>query len=79
MRDHEIFAITWSDPHEEEDDASSIDGGPVLDVKDLKLSNGESVSPLVWSPKLSSPLGTALKNIGLRVVNRTDFYRCREP
>ena len=79
MRDHEIFAITWSDPHEEDDDASSIDGGPVLDVKDLKLSNGESVSPLVWSPKLSSPLGTALKNIGLRVVNRTDFYRCREP
>ena len=78
MRDHEIFAITWSDPHGS-DTESSIDGGAVIDVKDLKLSSGESVSPLVWSPRLSSPLGVPLKNVGLRIVNRTDFYRCKEP
>ena len=78
MRDHEIFAITWSDPHDI-DTESSIDGGAVIDVKNLKLSSGESVSPLVWSPRLSSPLGVQLKNVGLRVVNRTEFYRCKEP
>lgn len=78
MRDHEIFAVTWSDPHDG-NSALDVDGGPVIDVKDLKLSSGESVSPLVWSPRLTSPLGKELKDIGLRVVNRTHFYRCRKP
>ena len=73
-RDHEIFAVTWSLATD-----MGTDGGEVIDVKDLKLSSGESVSPLVWSPKLTSPTGIALKNVGLRVVNRTDFYRCKEP
>ena len=76
-RDHEIYAITWSDPHDGTGD-NNVDGGPVLDVKNLKLSSGEQVSPLVWSPRLSSPIGEALKNVGLRVVNRTEFYRCKE-
>ena len=75
--DHEIFAVTWSEPHTGTG-ANDVDGGPVLDVKDLKLSNGEPVSPLVWSPRLSSPTGEALKDIGLRVVNRTEFYRCKD-
>ena len=77
MRDHEIFAYTWSDPHDGNTGAAP-DGGAVLDVEGLVLSSGESVSPLVWSPRLASPVGAALKNDGLRVVNRTDFYRCRE-
>lgn len=80
-RDHEIFAVTWSDPHNNNDGEFKIDvdGGPVIDVHDLKLSSGESVSPLVWSPRLTSPTGVALKDIGLRVVNRTEFYRCKKP
>lgn len=52
-----------------------LDGGPVVDVKDLRLSNGEAVSPLVWSPYLTSPLGEPLRNTGLRVVNRTHFCK----
>lgn len=69
-RDHDIFAVTWSHVQGE--------GGDIIDVNNLKLSSGESVSPLVWSPLLTSPTGTPMKNVGLRVVNRTDFYRCRE-
>jgi hypothetical protein len=76
-QDHEIYAITWSDPHDGTGD-NNVDGGPVLDVKNLMLSSGEHVSPLVWSPRLSSPIGQPLKNVGLRVVNRTEFYRCKE-
>lgn len=67
-RDHEIYAITWEHPS---DDA-------VIDVQNLRLSSGEPVSPLVWSPRLTSPLGTPLKNVGLRVLNRTSFYRCAD-
>jgi hypothetical protein len=87
MRDHEIFAITWSNAADsnrwlQEQGLSSdidIDGGPIVDASTLKLSNGEDASPLVWSPLLQSPVGELLKNTGLRVVNRTDFYRCRIP
>ena len=93
MRDHEIFAITWSDVEggnlwlQRQREMYSIateadmdiDGGAVIDVADLKLSNGEAVSPLVWSPVLTSPMGKPMKDVGLRVVNRTDFYRCRAP
>jgi len=72
--DHDILAPTWSMPS----GISEIDGGPVLDVgHDLILSNGEAVSPLVWSPRLSSSLGRPLKDVGLRVVNRSEFYRCK--
>ena len=78
MRDHEIFAYTWSDPHAGAAPAGTLDGGPVLAASGLRLSSGEAVSPLVWSPRLASPVGKALKDDGLRVVNRTDFYRCRE-
>ena len=77
MRDHEIFAITWTLPGEEEPGLD--DGGAIVDVKNLALSTGEHVSPLVWSPSLSSPLGEPLRNVGLRVVNRTGSYRCHEP
>lgn len=75
MRDHEIFAVTWSLPGEA---AGSLDeGGDILDVATLTLSSGEPVSPLVWSPRLTSPLGEALAAVGLRVVNRTEHYRCK--
>ena len=71
------FAVaTWSSPGES---TSEIDGGTVVDVKDLRLTSGEAVSPLVWSPSLASVAGEALKDDGLRVVNRSDFYRCKEP
>ena len=74
-QDHEIFAITWSFPDEHDD--PSFDGGEVIDVADLTLSDGTPVSPMVWAPKLASPLGQPLKNVGLRVVNRTESYRCK--
>jgi hypothetical protein len=74
MRDHEILSWTWDYEGEH-----GHEGGPIVDVKDLRLSSGEAVSPLVWSPLLQSPLGTPLKNIGLRFVNRTDYYRCKVP
>jgi len=75
MQDHEILAPTWSAVGDDPD----VHGGPILDVaKDLVLSSGEAVSPLVWSPRLTSPLGIPMKNVGLRVVNRTTFYRCRK-
>ena len=57
--------------------SSSIEGGEILDVRNLQLSSGEHVSPLVWSPILTSPIGEPLKDVGLRIVNRTDFYRCK--
>lgn len=74
-RDHEILASTWS---KESESSEQFDGGPVLDVATkLHLTSGEPVSPLVWSPHLTSPLGIPIKNVGLRVVNRTAFYRCK--
>ncbi|CAE8689458.1 unnamed protein product [Polarella glacialis] len=74
MQDHEILAPTWSPMG----DDPELNGGPVLDVgSGLRLSTGEGVSPMVWSPRLASPLGVPLKDVGLRVVNRTGFYRCR--
>lgn len=75
MRDHEIFAATWTLPDEYD---RKMDGGPIVDSANLQLSNGEQVSPLVWSPRLASPLGVALHGTGLRFINRTDHYRCKE-
>ena len=60
-------------------DPGATHGDTVIDVADLTLTTGEHVSPLVWSPFLTSPAGDPLKDVGLRVVNRTDFYRCHEP
>jgi hypothetical protein len=84
MRDHEIYAITWSDPDDMTDEVESpprgptgAEGGPVLDVAGLRLTDGTPASPLVWSPRLASPMGLPLRDVGLRVVNRTEFYRCR--
>ena len=75
--DHEIFSITWTLPGET---APGLDdGGSIVDAKGLTLSNGMSASPLVWSPSLSAPSGEPLKDVGLRMVNRTDTYRCHEP
>lgn len=53
-------------------------GGEIIDVGTLRLSSGESVSTLVWSPSLTSPAGDILKT-SIRVVNRTDVYRCHAP
>ena len=74
MRDHEIFAVTWS---MDGDHPPTFEGGEVVDVAKLRLTNGESVSPLPWSPQLTSPLGEPLAAVGLRVVNRTEHYRCK--
>lgn len=74
MQDHEIFSYTWSAAGPD----SGFDGGEILDAADMKLSNGENVSPLVWSSYLTSPIGEPVSSTGLRVVNRTARYRCRE-
>ena len=65
-----MLAITWSFPGEQTD--PSFDGGEVIDVAEFTLSDGTPVSPMVWAPQLASPLGQPLKNVGLRVVNRTE-------
>ena len=53
-------------------------GGPVIAVAGKYLSDGTTpLTPLVWAPQLASPLGEPLRNVGLRVVNRTMFYRCK--
>ena len=79
MQDHEIFAITWSKPGEEEEEMVAVDeGGPVLSVAGKTLTDGKTpLTPLVWAPRLTSPLGQPMKDVGLRVVNRTEFYRCK--
>ena len=86
MRDHEIMAITWSLPEADDDDAahgrrlSPIDeGGPVLSVAGKSLTDGHTpLTPLVWAPQRTSPLGDkAMRDVGLRVVNRTEYYRCK--
>ena len=74
MRDHQIFSVTWSKAGEHD---VGFEGGPVVDVADLTLSDGQSVSPLVWSPKLLSPLGEPLASTGLRMVDRTGHYACK--
>ena len=74
MRDHEIFSVTWSLAGDHDVD---FEGGDIVDVAKLQLSSGESVSPLPWSPLLASPLGEPLAAVGLRVVNRTEHYRCK--
>jgi len=74
MRDHPIFAASWDFEGELQ---VQMQGGEILDVSDLRLSDGQPATPLVWSPKLASPLGERLSDIGLRMVNRTAFYRCK--
>lgn len=73
-QDHDIFAASWSWPGEL---SPELDGGTVIDSAQLTLSDGTPVSPLVWAPGLTSPLGQPLKDSGLRFVNRTAHYRCR--
>merc|ERR1711924_28906 len=75
-RDHQIFAPTWSAVGSEF--TESWEGGEVLDAGSLELSDGTPVSPLVWSPRLRSPSGKLLRDVGLRIVNRTAAYRCKQ-
>ena len=92
MQDHEIFALTWSLLEDQEDGGPDLlqddvgklagwmpfQGGPVLDPAGKTISDGRTpITPLVWSPALASPMGTPLRNVGIRLVNRTDFYRCK--
>ncbi|GAB5368300.1 hypothetical protein AAMO2058_001307500 [Amorphochlora amoebiformis] len=74
-RDHEIFAVTWSD---ETSFKPAIDGGDFVNVENMTLSNGDPVSHLVWSPNLRSPLGKLITRQDLRLINRTEFYRCKD-
>ena len=75
MEDHPIVSVTWNKanelPHE-------LEGGSIIEVGSLTLTSGEPVSTLVWSPGLKSPAGDDLRS-SLRVVNRTDTYRCHAP
>lgn len=69
MQDHEIFAVTWSatgsDP--------SVEGGTVVNADAFPWS------PLVWAPGHVAPNGNIMyKNGALRLVNRTEHYRCKE-
>lgn len=92
MADHEILAATWALPlavpsvTADYDGATaaappthmSVHGGPVVDAAGWTLSDGHPASPLVWAPQLQSPLGLPLQATGLRFVNRTGAYRCKE-
>eukprot|EP01060_Flectonema_neradi_P010198 TRINITY_DN1731_c0_g1_i2.p1 TRINITY_DN1731_c0_g1~~TRINITY_DN1731_c0_g1_i2.p1 ORF type:complete len:420 (+),score=94.45 TRINITY_DN1731_c0_g1_i2:71-1261(+) len=70
MQDHEIFSYTWTMPGE-------IPEEQVVLGSELKLSNGQPASPLVWAPNLKSPTGEPISH-QLRVVNRTSSYRCKQ-
>ena len=69
MQDHEILSVTWSLPRDDPE-AFSVAGKLLTD-------GSTALTPLVWSPVLASPLGQPLRDVGLRVVNRTRFYRCK--
>lgn len=75
MRDHPVVSATWDLVGE----GATVNGGEVLNIAELQLSNGQRASPLSWAPNLASPLGRRLADVGLRMVNRTEFYRCKEP
>jgi hypothetical protein len=69
MEDHEIFSVTWSDVGSD----SNVEGGEVVDAATFRWS------PLVWAPGHVAPNGDVMfKNGGLRLVNRTNVYRCKE-
>ena len=52
---------------------SSVEGGEVVDAATFKWS------PLVWAPGHVAPNGDVMfQNGGLRMVNRTEHYRCKE-
>ena len=74
MRDHEIFSVTWA---VNGDTDAAWDTGHIIDAASLALSDGTDVSPLVWANQLRNALGEPLKDTGLRLVNRTDAYRCK--
>ena len=69
MEDHEIFSVTWSDVGSD----AAVEGGEVVDAATFKWS------PLVWAPGHVAPNGDVMfQNGGLRMVNRTEHYRCKE-
>ena len=69
MEDHEIFSVTWSDVGSD----VAVEGGEVVDAATFKWS------PLVWAPGHVAPNGDVMfQNGGLRMVNRTEHYRCKE-
>jgi len=69
MKDHEIFSVTWSDVGSD----PKVEGGEVVDAAGFKWS------PLVWAPGHVAPNGDVMfKSGGLRMVNRTEHYRCKE-
>lgn len=69
MKDHEIFSVTWSDVGSD----PMVEGGEVVDAA------GFQWSPLVWAPGHVAPNGDVMfKSGGLRMVNRTEHYRCKE-
>lgn len=69
MRDHPIFAPSWSLQ-------GDIHGEEIVDAATLTLSNGESVSPLVWASNLSNIFG--LSSIPSSLPN-THTQPCTDP
>ena len=69
MKDHEIFSVTWNEVGSD----AKVEGGEVVDAAGFKWS------PLVWAPGHVAPNGDVMfKSGGLRMVNRTEHYRCKE-
>ena len=67
-----MFAVTWA----RAEGGAEEEGGPIIDVSGRTLTDGATpLTPLVWASQLASPAGVPLP--GLRVVNRTDHYRCK--
>lgn len=79
MRDHPVIAMTWSLPGADADEDSALEGGELVDARDFFLSSGEAASPLSYAAHWRSPLGDAIRDQGIRFVNRTQTYRCRPP
>ena len=69
MQDHEIFSVTWSEIGAD----PVVEGGTIVDAATFPWS------PLVWAPGHVAPNGDVMfKSGGLRLVNRTEHYRCKE-
>ena len=76
MRDHEIFAITWSDPHVGDTETCLLTSA-VIDVGP-EVIKWRKRKPISLEPKTIKPTRRSTEECRPRVVNRTDFYRCKE-
>ena len=68
--------VTWASDGDV--DAAWDEKDQIIDAASLKLSDGTDASPLVWANQLRNALGQPLKSTGLRIINRTETYRCKD-